>query len=83
MTYASKLLVAVAAALCAAAPLAHAQSSLPSPNWASAVPSGPDARIKITEQYARMVARDAYSGLGRWSTSTTVGWHSNRRRKSA
>ena len=60
MSRSSKLLVAVAAALCSAAPLAHTQSLIPSPNWASAMPSGPDARIKITEQYARMVARDAY-----------------------
>lgn len=32
----------------------------PSPNWAAAMPSGPDARVKITEQYARTVARDAF-----------------------
>ena len=45
---------------------ACAQSSLnpqplpPSPDWARALPQGPDARIKITEEYARHVARDVY-----------------------
>lgn len=32
----------------------------PSPNWARAMPSGPDARVKITEAYAAHVARDAF-----------------------
>lgn len=32
----------------------------PSPNWALAMPAGPDARTKITEGYARTVAREAY-----------------------
>lgn len=32
----------------------------PSPNWARAMPSGPDARVKITEEYAKHVGRDAY-----------------------
>src|SRR5579862_8851565 len=31
-----------------------------SPDWARALPSGPDIRIKITEAYAAHVARDAY-----------------------
>ena len=31
-----------------------------SPNLARAMPPGPDARVKITEAYARHVARDAY-----------------------
>jgi hypothetical protein len=31
-----------------------------SPGWARALPSGPDARVKITEAYARLVAGDAY-----------------------
>jgi hypothetical protein len=39
----------------------RAQSALaPSPAWALALPTGPDARVKITESYARLVARDAY-----------------------
>lgn len=32
----------------------------PSPNWARALPPGPDARVKITEAYAAHVARDAF-----------------------
>jgi hypothetical protein len=31
-----------------------------SPVWQTSMPTGPDASTKITEQYARMVARDAY-----------------------
>jgi hypothetical protein len=31
-----------------------------SPNWNRAMPPGPDASVKITEEYARHVARDAY-----------------------
>jgi hypothetical protein len=35
--------------------------SLPvSPGWARALPSGPDTRVKITEAYASLVARDVY-----------------------
>lgn len=32
----------------------------PSPSWARALPPGPDARVTITEGYARLVARSAY-----------------------
>lgn len=32
----------------------------PSPDWARALPSGPDASVKITEAYAAHVARDAF-----------------------
>lgn len=32
----------------------------PSPQWAAAMPSGPDTRVKLTEEYAKHVARDAY-----------------------
>jgi hypothetical protein len=32
----------------------------PSPGWARALPPGPDTRVKITEAYAKLVARDAY-----------------------
>jgi hypothetical protein len=32
----------------------------PSINWSRAMASGPDARVKITEGYARLVARTAY-----------------------
>lgn len=33
---------------------------LPSSNWSRAMPPGPDARVKITEEYAKLVARDVY-----------------------
>ena len=33
---------------------------LPSSNWSRAMPRGPDARVKITEAYAALVARDVY-----------------------
>lgn len=36
------------------------QSPAPSAGWAKALPTGPDARVKITEAYARHVATDAY-----------------------
>ena len=36
------------------------QTLAPSPAWERAMPPGPDARVKITEPYARMVAREAY-----------------------
>jgi hypothetical protein len=32
----------------------------PSIHWRRALPPGPDVRVKITEEYARLVARDAY-----------------------
>jgi len=32
----------------------------PSPDWAVAMPVGPDTRVKITEAYAKHVARDVY-----------------------
>jgi hypothetical protein len=41
--------------------LAQAQTPLqPSPSWLRALPTGPDTRVKITEEYARLVGRDAY-----------------------
>ena len=41
---------------------AQAQPAPPalSPGWSRALPPGPDARVKITEEYARHVARDAF-----------------------
>lgn len=39
--------------------LAQPPASL-SPAWARALPPGPDALVKITEEYARMIGRDAY-----------------------
>src|SRR5688572_3877758 len=32
----------------------------PAPGWAHALRPGPDTRVKITEEYARHVARDAF-----------------------
>jgi hypothetical protein len=32
----------------------------PSPGWTRALPPGPDPRVKITEEYAKHVARDAF-----------------------
>lgn len=32
----------------------------PSPNWVRAMAPAPDARVKITEEYARHIGRDAY-----------------------
>src|SRR5271163_1206733 len=32
----------------------------PSPGWTLALPTGPDTRVKITDAYAKLVARDAY-----------------------
>ena len=32
----------------------------PSPNWSRAMPPGPDTRVKITKEYAKHVARDAF-----------------------
>jgi len=39
---------------------AAAQSVSLSPGWQLSLPAAPDGKVKITEQYARMVARDAY-----------------------
>ena len=47
-----------AAVAVAAAPLST--NVLPSPNWSRAMSAGPDARVKITEAFARLVARDVY-----------------------
>lgn len=32
----------------------------PSPSWTRAMPPAPDARVKVTEEYARHIGRDAY-----------------------
>ena len=37
-----------------------AQSLTLSPSWQLSMPAGPDGKVKITEPYARMVAREAY-----------------------
>ncbi len=44
-----------------AAPIAAAQDHIEaSPQWSQALPAGPDTRIKITAEYAKLVGRDAY-----------------------
>ena len=58
--------LAAASALGTGAPIRTAQAQqspatlTPSPSSARALPPGPDARVKITEEYAKGVARDAY-----------------------
>ena len=55
-----------ASAIGAATPLRNAKAQqqpatlAPSPSWTRALPAGPDRRVKITETYAALVARDAY-----------------------
>lgn len=61
-------MLAAASALSAGAPsIARAQNSSlnpqplpPSPEWARALPPGPDTSVKMTAAYAAMIARDAY-----------------------
>ena len=44
-----------------AAATTHMTSNVtPSPNWSHAMPPGPDRRVKITKEYAKYVARDAF-----------------------
>src|ERR1700753_1744118 len=57
--------LAATAFLAAEAPWARAaelnpQPLPPSPGWERALPPGPDTRVKMTEAYAKLVARDAY-----------------------
>ncbi|CDZ55852.1 Hypothetical protein NGAL_HAMBI2566_03950 [Neorhizobium galegae bv. orientalis] len=54
-----------------------------SPSWQLSMPKGPDATVKITEAYARMVAREAYFWAWPWSTSTIGGSPSRKRRRRA
>ena len=53
-------IIAISALLAATsfAPLAHLQG--PAHAQAVTTPAGPDTRVKITEDYARLVARDAF-----------------------
>lgn len=57
----TRLLLSVIA-IAATTTVAAAQTSRvpPSPDWSQALPTGPDTRVKITEDYAKLVARDAY-----------------------
>lgn len=56
----NKVILATALSFIVLHGLSHGQMLTPSPNWNAAAPPALDARVKITEQYARMVARDAY-----------------------
>jgi hypothetical protein len=58
----SALVAASTIGIAAADRTAHAQpvTITQSPAWARAMPTGPDARGKISEEYAKHVARDAY-----------------------
>jgi hypothetical protein len=47
-------------AVITASAIAQTQSLSPSPGWAHIMPAGPDRHVKITEEYARLVARDAF-----------------------
>ncbi len=60
MTKGAPLSSVAALALLAVAPNARADPIPLSPDWAASMPAGPDTRVKITESYARLVARDAY-----------------------
>jgi hypothetical protein len=58
--------VAASSALAeATTPVAHADQLNPQPlppsaGWGRSLPPGPDPRIKVTEAYARLIARDAF-----------------------
>ena len=60
-TSSRKISTVVLFAAVSLATLAPAQVPLaPSPEWTQAMPPGPVAGTKITEEYATLVARDAY-----------------------
>ena len=48
-----------------------------SPLWQRAMPPGPDVRVKITEEYAKLVGRDAYFWAWPLAGSTTVAGEQN------
>ena len=54
-TFAGALVVALSSVA-----LGQSPSIPPSPSWTRALPPGPDTRVKITEEYAKHVARDAF-----------------------
>ena len=56
----TKICVGLLLATISSSAIAQATLVPPSPNWARAMPPAPDARVKITEEYARHVGRDAY-----------------------
>jgi hypothetical protein len=54
------LLTAISSVAHAQGGTARSQPLQPSPGWDRAMPPGPDTRVKITEEYAKLVGRDAY-----------------------
>ena len=54
------LLASGALTVLASADELNPQPLPPSPGFALAMPTGPDTRVKMTEEYAELVARDAY-----------------------
>ncbi|TQI72430.1 hypothetical protein FHT98_0135 [Bosea sp. AK1] len=56
----SGALLGVVALLIGMPALAQGPALQASPGWSRALPPGPDTRVKITEEYARLVGRDAY-----------------------
>jgi hypothetical protein len=58
--FAKAVASAVVCAVAGLTSVATSQPLEPSPGWARAMPSGPDVTVKVTEEYARLVARDAY-----------------------
>lgn len=60
LAIASVLATARASAASAETSSLNPQPLPPSPEWARALPPGPDVRVKITEAYAAQVARDAF-----------------------
>ncbi|MCU4179867.1 DUF1254 domain-containing protein [Bosea sp. BH3] len=54
------VIAGVASVLVAMPALAQGPALQASPGWSRALPPGPDTRVKITAEYARMVGRDAY-----------------------
>jgi hypothetical protein len=59
-TIRASLLVCTLLAASSHSALAQIEPVPASPNWNRAMPTGPDARVKITEAYAAHVARDAF-----------------------
>jgi hypothetical protein len=59
MKSSAKITLAIGMLLCAETQAQIAPISA-TPNWNRAMPNGPDASVKITEEYAKLVGRDAY-----------------------
>jgi ABC-type sugar transport system substrate-binding protein len=60
------LLASLMAATALTASMAAEPPVMLSPNFSRAMPPGPDTRVKITEEYARLSGVTRISGHGRW-----------------